>query len=114
MKKSKVTRCQWAGKESLMCSYHDEEWGVPVHEDNKHFEFLILELSQAGLSWLTVLRKRESYRKAYDNFDPEKIAKWNAGKINKLLKDTGIIRNKLKVEAAKQNAQAYLKIIKEY
>jgi DNA-3-methyladenine glycosylase I len=107
-------RCDWLTNEEIYLEYHDKEWGVPVYDDRKLFEMLILEGSQAGLSWITILKRRVTYRKAYDNFDPEKMAKWNSGKINKLLKDPGIIRNKLKVEAAKQNAQAYLKIIKEY
>ena len=107
-------RCDWLTDEEIYVEYHDKEWGVPVYDDRKLFEMLILEGSQAGLSWITVLKRRVTYRKAYDNFDPEKIAKWNSGKINKLLKDPGIIRNRLKVAAANQNAQAYLTIIKEY
>ena len=107
-------RCDWLTDEDIYVEYHDKEWGVPVYDDRKLFEMLILEGSQAGLSWITILKRRVTYRKAYDNFDPEKMAKWNSVKINKLLKDPGIIRNKLKVAAAKQNAQAYLNIIKEY
>ena len=107
-------RCDWLTDEDIYVEYHDKEWGVPVYDDRKLFEMLILEGSQAGLSWITILKRRVTYRKAYDNFDPEKMAKWNSGKINTLLTDPGIIRNKLKVAAAKQNAQAYLRIIKEY
>ena len=108
-----INRCDWLTDNEIYIEYHDKEWGVPVYDDRRLFEMLILEGAQAGLSWLTILKRRETYRQAYDDFDPEKIAKWNSGKINKLLKDPGIIRNKLKVAAAKQNAQAYL-IIKEY
>ena len=109
-----INRCDWLTDNEIYIEYHDKEWGVPVYDDRRLFEMLILEGAQAGLSWLTILKRRETYRQAYDDFDPEKIAKWNSGKINKLLKDPGIIRNKLKVAAAKQNAQAYLNIIKEY
>jgi len=94
--------------------YHDREWGVPLHADTKLFEMLILEGVQAGLSWLTILKRRETYRVAYDGFDPVKIAKWNIKKLNRLLKDPGIIRNKLKVEAAIVNARAYLKVTDEF
>ena len=94
--------------------YHDREWGVPLHDDTKLFEMLILEGAQAGLSWLTILKRRETYRIAYDDFDPVKIAKWNSKKLNRLLKDPGIIRNKLKVEAAIVNARSYLKVTDEF
>ncbi|NOX15130.1 MAG: DNA-3-methyladenine glycosylase I [Epsilonproteobacteria bacterium] len=107
-------RCDWLTNEEIYIEYHDKEWGVPVYDDHKLFEMLILEGSQAGLSWITILKRRETYRKAYDNYDPEKMAKWNGEKINRLLKDPGIIRNKLKVAAAKQNAQTYLEVVKEY
>ncbi len=107
-------RCGWVNNEEIYIEYHDKEWGVPVFDDRKLFEMLILEGAQAGLSWITILKRRESYREAYDNFDPEKIASWSQEKINSLLQNPGIIRNKLKVAAAKQNAQAYLKIIEEF
>lgn len=97
-----------------MVEYHDTEWGVPVHDDRKHFEFLILEGAQAGLSWATILKRREGYRKAFSNFDPNKVAKYTAKDVQKLLKDTGIIRNRLKVEAAISNAKALLQVQKEF
>ncbi|MFC1497729.1 DNA-3-methyladenine glycosylase I [Verrucomicrobiota bacterium] len=106
-------RCDWLTDENIYLKYHDHEWGVPVHDDRKLFEMLILEGAQAGLSWITILKRRNTYRKAYDNFDARKMAKWNKGKIQKLLKDPGIIRNRLKVEAAKTNAQSFLKIVEE-
>lgn len=108
-----MNRCGWVTNDEIYIKYHDKEWGVPVYEDRKLFEMLILEGSQAGLSWFTILKRRETYRKAYDNFDPKKVAKWDSNKINKLLKDPGIIRNRLKVTAAKLNAQVYLKIVEE-
>ena len=109
-----MKRCDWLTKDELYISYHDTEWGVPVHDDTKLFEMLILEGAQAGLSWLTVLKRRESYRQAYDGFDPAKIAKWDKVKIEDLLKNPGIIRNRLKVQAAVINAKAYLKVIEEF
>jgi len=108
------TRCDWLTEDEIYLEYHDKEWGVPIYDDRILFEMLILEGSQAGLSWITILKRRESYRKAYDNFDPEKMAKWTDSKIQRLLKDPGIIRNRLKVAAAKQNAQACLQVIKEH
>ncbi|MBS4032838.1 MAG: DNA-3-methyladenine glycosylase I [Ignavibacterium sp.] len=107
-------RCTWPSDDKLMIKYHDEEWGVPLHNDKKLFEFLILEGFQAGLSWRTVLHKRENFRKAFDNFNYNKVAKYDKRKINSLLKDEGIIRNKLKVEGAVKNAKAYLQIRKEF
>jgi len=107
-------RCDWLTDDENYIAYHDSEWGVPVHDDTKLFEMLILEGAQAGLSWLTVLKRRESYRKAFDEFDPVKIAQWNQEKIESLLKDPGIIRNRLKVEAARTNAQAFLIIVNEF
>ena len=107
-------RCDWVTDDEIYREYHDKEWGVPVYDDRLLFEMLILEGSQAGLSWLTILKRRENYRKAYDGFDPEKMAKWTDEKIQKLLNDPGIIRNRLKVAAARQNAQAYLRIVQEY
>lgn len=107
-------RCSWAGTDPLMISYHDTEWGVPLHDENKLFEFLILEGAQSGLSWSTILKRRENYRKAFDNFDPEKVALYNSVKINSLLQDSGIIRNKLKIAATIQNAKSFLAIQKEF
>ncbi len=107
-------RCAWAGEDPLYIHYHDTEWGVPVYDDRKLFEFLILEGAQAGLSWITVLRKRENYREAFENFDPEKVARFNKRKIESLLKNPGIIRNRLKVESTVSNAQAFLKILDEF
>lgn len=107
------TRC-WGTGIPIYEAYHDTEWGVPVHDDRKLFEFLILEGMQAGLSWITILRKRENFRAAFDNFDPEKIARYDKRKIKKLLSDPGIIRNRLKVGAAVTNAQAFLKTQKEF
>lgn len=107
-------RCGWCEGDALYEAYHDEEWGVPVYDDDTLFEFLILETFQAGLSWITVLRKRENFRKAFDNFNYKKIANYQQHKIDTLLQDTGIIRNKLKVNATVTNAQAFLKIQKEF
>ena len=109
-----ITRCEWCGTDPLYVKYHDEEWGVPVHDDNKHFEMIILDGAQAGLSWLTVLRKRENYRKAFDKFNPKKVAKYDEKKIEVLLNNPGIIRNKLKVRSAITNAQVFLKVQKEF
>jgi DNA-3-methyladenine glycosylase I len=106
-----IVRCGWARNE-LSIRYHDEEWGVPQHDDRKLFEFLILEGAQAGLSWDTILRKRENYRAAFDGFDPEMIARYDRRKIAKLLKDAGIIRNRLKIGSAVQNARAFLAVQK--
>jgi len=107
-------RCSWAGHDPLYHDYHDEEWGVPVTNDRKLFEFLILEGAQAGLSWLTVLRKRRNYAKAYDRFDPKKVAAYGAKKVMELLNDAGIIRNRLKIAASITNAQAFLRVQKEF
>jgi len=106
-------RCQWA-KTPLSIEYHDREWGVPVHDDRTLFEFLILEGAQAGLSWETILRKRKNYRRAFDNFDARKVAKYDQRKVEKLLSDEGIIRNRLKIAAAIQNAKAFLAVQKEF
>ena len=108
------TRCGWAGPDSLYVEYHDHEWGVPVHDDKKLFEFLILEGAQAGLSWLTVLKKRENYRKAFDHFDVKKVARYDAKKIRSLLLDPGVIRNRLKIGSAVSNAKAFLEVQKEF
>jgi DNA-3-methyladenine glycosylase I len=107
-------RCSWPGSDQLMIAYHDNEWGHPVHEDKVHFEFLILEGAQAGLSWSTVLKKREAYRKAFSNFDPRKVARYTQKKIEKLILNPGIIRNRLKIESAVNNAKQFLKIQKEF
>lgn len=107
-------RCNWVSDDPLYIAYHDEEWGVPVRDDDRLFEFLMLETFQAGLSWITVLRKRENFRKAFDGFDYKKIAKYSEEKIQSLLEDAGIIRNKLKVRATVSNAQAFMKIQKEF
>lgn len=108
------TRCDWAGSDPLYLKYHDTEWGVPVHDDRQWFEFLILEGAQAGLSWLTILRKRSNYRRVFDNFKPDKIAAYDTDKIKVLLSDTGIIRNKLKINAAIQNASSFLTVQQEF
>lgn len=108
------TRCAWAGTDPIYIKYHDTEWGVALHEDRKLFEFLILEGFQAGLSWLTILKKRPAYRKAFDYFDPQKIAAYNLRKVKMLLSDKGIVRNKLKIEAAIQNAGAFLAVQREF
>ncbi|MBN2041551.1 MAG: DNA-3-methyladenine glycosylase I [Spirochaetes bacterium] len=106
--------CGWAAGDALMKKYHDKEWGVPVHNDRKLFEFLVLEGAQAGLSWMTILKKRENFRKAFDNFDYNKIAKYDTRKINSLLNDAGIIRNRLKITGAIGNAKAFLQVRKEF
>jgi len=113
MKKNKQT-CSWPKGDPLLTKYHDTEWGVPLHNDKKLFEFLILEGFQAGLSWLTVLKKRENFRKAFDTFDFNKVATYDQRKINSLLKDSGIIRNKLKIESAITNAKAFIDVRKEF
>lgn len=107
-------RCQWCLKFDEYIRYHDEEWGVPVHDDNKHFEFLILEGAQAGLSWSTILKKREGYRKAFANFDPAKVSRFSEKRIEKILKDPAVVRNKLKVYAAVNNARRFLEVQKEF
>jgi len=108
-------RCSWVNVDNaLMREYHDREWGVPVHDDRRHFEFLILEAAQAGLSWSIVLNKREGYRKAFSQFDPEKVARYTKAKIDKLVADPGIIRNRLKIEAAVKNARALLAVREEF
>ena len=113
MKNNKQT-CSWPKENPLLIKYHDTEWGVPLHNDKKLFEFLILEGFQAGLSWLTILRKRENFRKVFDKFDFNKVAKYDQRKINSLLQDSGIIRNKLKIESAVTNAKAFIEIRKEF
>jgi len=107
-------RCAWLTNDKLMIDYHDREWGVPVHDDHKIFEFMVLDAFQAGLSWSTILKKRENFRVAFDNFEPEKIAQYNQDKIDNLLQDAGIIRNKAKVNATVKNAKAFLEVQKEF
>jgi len=107
-------RCAWAGTDPLYIAYHDEEWGVPVHDDKKQFEFLILEGAQAGLSWRTILNKRENYRRAFAGFDPVRVARFDKRKIERLLNDPGIVRNRLKVASAVANARAFLKVQAEF
>jgi DNA-3-methyladenine glycosylase I len=109
-----ISRCAWAGDDALYRRYHDSEWGVPVHDDRRLFEFLVLEGAQAGLSWITILRKRENYRAAFDGFDAARIAAYDANKIESLLQDAGIVRNRLKVQAAIVNAQKFLEVQDEF
>jgi len=104
-----VRRCAWCGHDSLYCAYHDTEWGVPLYDDQRLFEFLTLETMQAGLSWLTILRKRENFRRALDDFDPERAASYSQDKLASLMTDSGIIRNRLKLQAVVSNAQAFLR-----
>ena len=112
-KQSTVRRCAWASAEPNL-SYHDKEWGVPVHEDRLLFEFLILEGAQAGLSWETILKKRDAYRKAFDNFDPQRVARYTPARVEKLMKNPGIVRNRLKIESTIDNAKAFLRVQKEF
>src|SRR5438105_4478766 len=107
-------RCWWCADDPLYCEYHDNEWGVPVHDDRKMFEMLILEGFQAGLSWITILRKREKFRKAFRNFDARKVARFKKSDVARLMKDAGIIRNRMKIEAAINNAQRFLDVQKEF
>lgn len=109
-----MNRCDWCTSDELYIKYHDEEWGVPVHDDKKHFEFLVLESAQAGLSWLTILKKRENYRKAYDQFEPTKVAKYDDKKIKELILNPGIIRNRRKIEASINNAKKFIDIQEEF
>jgi DNA-3-methyladenine glycosylase I len=112
-KEDKMNRCAWTGANELMMAYHDTEWGVPLHDDQKLFEFLILEGMQAGLSWSTILNKRENFRRAFAEFDVEKVAHFGTREIDRLLQDAGIIRNRLKIEAAINNAQRCIEVQKE-
>jgi len=107
-------RCDWCGTEPIYVDYHDKEWGVPVHDDRMHFEMIILDGAQAGLSWITILKRRESYREVFDNFDVLKVSRYSDKKIEKLLTNPGIIRNRLKVNSAVTNAGSFLKIQKEF
>jgi len=107
-------RCDWSGTDPLYVKYHDREWGVPVHDDRRLFEMLILEGAQAGLSWLTILKKREAFREAFDRFDPSRVARYDERKIRELLRNPGIIRNRLKIRAAVRNAGAFLEVVDEF
>lgn len=111
---TKIDRCSWAGDDPLYCAYHDHEWGVPVHDDKRLFEFLILEGFQAGLSWITILRKRENFRKAFDHWEWERIAGYGKADVRRLLADKGIIRNRLKIEAAINNAARFMEVREEF
>lgn len=114
MPKREVVRCGWCGSDPLYVAYHDEEWGVPVVDDRLLYEFLVLEGAQAGLSWITILRKREAYRRAFAEFDPSAVARFGARQVRRLLGDAGIVRNKLKVESAISNARAFLRVQEEF
>ncbi len=111
---NELTRCDWPGSDELMLKYHDEEWGLPNHDDRKWFEYITLDAFQAGLSWAIVLKKRENFRNAFDNFDPKKIAKYDQTKVDELIQDAGIIRNKLKINATISNAKIFLDVQKEF
>src|SRR5947209_11258124 len=109
-----MKRCHWAEDDPAMRDYHDEEWGVPLHDDLKLFEFLVLDGAQAGLSWETILNKRAAYRRAFNDFDPRKVARYDARKVRALLADAGIVRNRLKIESAVRNAKAFLSVQEEF
>src|SRR5262245_27233692 len=112
---AQLKRCSWVNvDDQLMRDYHDREWGVPIHDDRRHFEFLVLETAQAGLSWSIVLNKREGYRRAFSQFDPQKVARYSPARIEKLIADPGIVRNRMKIAAAVKNARAFLAVQKEY
>jgi DNA-3-methyladenine glycosylase I len=112
--RSATKRCAWAGTDPLYVAFHYEVWGVPVHDDRVLFEFLVLEGAQAGLSWITILRKRDAYRRAFDRFDPAKVARYDARKVSSLLGDAGIVRNRAKIESAVRNARAFLRVQEEF
>lgn len=109
-----ITRCDWVSRDPLLIEYHDREWGIPVHDDRLLYEFLVLDAFQAGLSWSIILKKRENFRRAFRDFDPFKIAKFNESKVDRLLQDSGIIRNKLKIESTISNAKSFLEVRKEF
>ena len=111
---SKKKRCPWSGTDPLFVAYHDQEWGVPVHDDRLLFEFLVLEGAQAGLSWITILRKRDAYRRAFDRFEPRKVARYDKRKVEALLADAGIVRNRAKIGSAIKNARAFLEVQEEF
>jgi DNA-3-methyladenine glycosylase I len=114
MKSTTAGRCPWPGEDPLYQKYHDEEWGVPLHDDRRFFEMLVLEGAQAGLSWITILRKRDAYRKAFNNFDVKKVARYDRAKIAQLIRNPGIIRNRLKIESAVHNARLFIEVQKEF
>ena len=114
MPTANLTRCAWAGTDPVYVAYHDEEWGVPVHDDRRLFEFLVLEGAQAGLSWITILKRRDHYREAFDDFDPERVARFTPARCERLLKNPGLIRNRLKILSAVANARAFLKVQDEF
>jgi len=114
MSRGEPKRCSWAGDDALYRAYHDTEWGVPLHDDRALFEFLILEGAQAGLSWITILKKRDNYRAAFDNFDATRVARYDANQIESLLQNPGIVRNRLKVQSAVVNAQKFLEVQNEF
>jgi len=114
MRAEMLMRCGWCGEDALYVKYHDKEWGVPVRKDRKLFEFLVLEGAQAGLSWITVLRKREAYREAFADFDAEQVARFDARRVEQLLKNPGIVRNRLKIQSAVKNARAFLEVQSEF
>jgi DNA-3-methyladenine glycosylase I len=109
-----MERCSWCGMDELYVRYHDEEWGVPVHDDRKHFEFLVLEAAQAGLSWLTILRRREGYRRAYAGFDPAVVAQYDERKVAELMADPGIVRNRRKIQSSIANAARFMEVQREF
>jgi DNA-3-methyladenine glycosylase I len=109
-----MNRCPWCGDDELMIRYHDIEWGVPVHDDLRHFEFLVLESAQAGLSWMTILKKREAYRRAYHGFNPRRVARFGPADVERLLADAGIVRNRRKIESSIENARVFLQVQQEY
>ncbi|MFN7953229.1 MAG: DNA-3-methyladenine glycosylase I [bacterium] len=109
-----VERCDWANADALLATYHDREWGVPLHDDRRHFEFLVLDAMQAGLSWLTVLKKRDAFRRAFDGFDPRRVARFDEKRIEALMADASIVRNRAKIEAAVRNARAFLCVKQEF
>lgn len=111
---NKKMRCPWAGNDQIYIDYHDNEWGRPVHDDRKLFEMLILEGAQAGLSWITVLKKREAYRQSFDNFDPSKVSQYDDAKVSELMNNPGIIRNRLKIQSTITNAKAFLEVVKTH
>jgi DNA-3-methyladenine glycosylase I len=114
MKKKELVRCDWTGVSRIMWDYHDTEWGVPLHDDHRHFEFIVLDGAQAGLSWETILKKRENYRKAFHGFDVRRVARYGDKDVNRLMSDAGIVRNRLKITSAIQNAKRFLDVQREF
>lgn len=109
-----VVRCGWATSDPILVTYHDREWGVPLHDDRRHFEFLVLDAMQAGLSWLTILKKRDAFRKAFDGFDPRRVARYDVARVELLMANPGIVRNRAKIQAAIRNARAFLRVKEEF